>query len=107
MSELFAYVQVIPGFSAEAYAAVAGQLGERAWPGLVVHLAGPCAEGWRIIQVWESEAAFHAFARQRLQAALAQSSAMSRASGPPVFERIIITDAVTAAGPVRHLPGVD
>ena len=34
------------------------------WPakGLLMHLAGPTATGWRVVDVWESEADFMAFA---------------------------------------------
>lgn len=34
------------------------------WPGkgLLMHLAGPTTNGWRVVDVWESEAAFKDFA---------------------------------------------
>lgn len=33
-------------------------------PGLIVHAAGPTDEGFRVVGVWESEAAWHRFAAQ-------------------------------------------
>lgn len=43
--------------------------------GLIVHVAGPTEEGFRIIEVWESEAAWERFETQRPRAA--------EAPGPP------------------------
>lgn len=33
------------------------------WPveGLLVHTAGPAPDGWRVVDVWESQEAFEAF----------------------------------------------
>ena len=39
--------------------------------GLILHLAGPTDEGFRIIGVWESERAWRQFQRENLQPALA------------------------------------
>ena len=39
--------------------------------GLILHLAGPTDEGFRIIGVWESERAWRRFQRENLQPALA------------------------------------
>lgn len=37
------------------------------WPeGLVSHAAGPTATGWCVVDVWESQASFDAFLRDRL-----------------------------------------
>jgi hypothetical protein len=34
------------------------------WPvdGVLAHVAGPSPDGWRVVDVWESEAAFGSFA---------------------------------------------
>jgi hypothetical protein len=35
-------------------------------PGLLAHVAGPAEGGWRVINVWESEAEFRRFQSERL-----------------------------------------
>jgi len=44
----------------ERYEAVARSI-ERAPGGLLVHVAGPTDEGFRIVEIWESEAAWRRF----------------------------------------------
>jgi hypothetical protein len=63
----YALVEDIPA-SWERYQVIARSLG-RAPRGLLVHVAGPTDEGFRIIEVWESEADWLAFSSQ-LEAAL-------------------------------------
>jgi len=59
-----------PGITATDYDRVAKKLtGGRGlealsdWPvkGILFHVAGPTASGWRVVDVWESEAAFREF----------------------------------------------
>lgn len=45
-------------------------LQEQPAAGLLSHTAGPMDGGWRVIDVWENEAAFQAFASTRLGPAL-------------------------------------
>ena len=63
-------VQDIPGGTQEQYDEVAKRLtGGRGlgsladWPtdGILSHVAGPTADGWRVVDVWESEEAFARF----------------------------------------------
>ena len=49
-----------------------GELGE----GQIAHIAAPTDGGWRVVDVWESEEAFHKFAQTR------PGSAMAAAGGP-------------------------
>ena len=42
-------------------------------PGFLMRLAGPTEGGWRNLSVWESQEAFGAFRRERLEPALKQS----------------------------------
>jgi hypothetical protein len=44
-------------------------------PGLIVHTACETAEGIRVIDVWETEADFHAFESDRLMPAMATVAA--------------------------------
>ena len=56
----YALVSDVPA-SWERYQAIVRLLG-RSPKGLLLHLAGPTDEGFRIIEVWESEAAWSGFA---------------------------------------------
>lgn len=46
----------------ENYETFSAALAANAPPGLIVHAAGPTDEGFRIIEVWESEEAWQRFA---------------------------------------------
>jgi hypothetical protein len=47
--------------------------------GLVFHTAGPIPGGWRVFDIWESQAAFDQFFTQRLESAFKQVGL----TGPP------------------------
>jgi quinol monooxygenase YgiN len=49
--------------------------------GAIFHLSGPIDEGWHVIDVWESRAAFDAFQEARIQPALAAAGVQMQ--GPP------------------------
>jgi hypothetical protein len=57
---------------------VAAGLTEPDPQGLILHLAGPTDEGFRIIAVWESEEAWQRFQIERLQPAVAALGGPSR-----------------------------
>jgi hypothetical protein len=78
----YALVQDIPA-SWEQYRGIARSF-ERVPPGLLLRVAGPTDEGIRIIEVWESEAAWRQFA-QDLEAALASVD-------PDVSPRTVVRD---------------
>lgn len=78
----YALVQDVPA-SWERYGTVA-RLFESVPKGLLIHVAGPTDEGFRIIEVWESEAAWLQFA-PNLEAAL-------RSVDPDVGSRAIVRD---------------
>jgi hypothetical protein len=70
-----AIVFEIPGVTKEQYDAVINKLhldGKTA-PGGIFHVAGPMEGGWRVVDVWESEVAFHAFFKAKLQKALQEA----------------------------------
>ena len=50
-----------PGLTREQYDAVGASLPGRAPDGILHHACGPVEGGWRIIDVWESRAAFDRF----------------------------------------------
>ena len=66
----YALVQDIAS-SWEHYERVAAVLTDPPPPGLMLHLAGPTDEGFRIIDIWETEAAWQAFRAERLSTAIA------------------------------------
>jgi hypothetical protein len=66
----YAFVQDIAA-SWEQYESVAAGLTEPTPDGLILHLAGPTDEGFRIIAVWDSEHAWQRFRTERLQSAIA------------------------------------
>ena len=39
-------------------------------PGVLFHAAGPAADGWRVVEVWESQEALEKFFQDQLGAAL-------------------------------------
>ncbi|MDO8613022.1 MAG: hypothetical protein Q7R32_09405 [Dehalococcoidia bacterium] len=39
-------------------------------PGMLSHVAGPTADGWRVVEVWESQEALDRFFQEKLGAAL-------------------------------------
>jgi hypothetical protein len=41
-------------------------------PGLILHAAGPTDEGFRIIEIWQSQAAWESFHAERLRPAVAE-----------------------------------
>jgi hypothetical protein len=51
----------------EQYQRVAAAMGEPAPAGLILHVAGPTEEGFRTIDLWESEQAWETFRGSRLQ----------------------------------------
>jgi hypothetical protein len=60
----YAFVHDVPA-SWEQYARFAEALAETP-AGLILHVAGPTDEGFRIIDVWESEEAWRRFEAERL-----------------------------------------
>ncbi len=65
-----ALVIELPGVTQEQYQKVQDTLGLKGpetWPtGMIVHVAGPTASGWEILNVWESRELFDRFVSGRL-----------------------------------------
>ena len=55
----------VPGAGQEEYDAVMEKLGPSA-PGRLYHVAGPVEEGWKVVDVWETQEAFEEFLAERL-----------------------------------------
>jgi hypothetical protein len=71
-----AYLLEWPGVTQEQYDAVVEdlELGGKAAPGGVFHVAGPTEGGWRVVDVWESPEIFDAFLNTRLGPVLAKNN---------------------------------
>ena len=72
-----AYIMLFDDAREEKYDAVTADLGldgtEAQWPdGIISHTAGKTADGWCVIDVWESAAQFEAFRDARLGPAMAK-----------------------------------
>lgn len=73
----YAYVKDVPA-SWEQYKRVASSLIEPRPTGLILHMAGPTDEGVRIIDLWDSEAAWERYRTERLEPAIAALGGPSR-----------------------------
>lgn len=62
----YGVMQDMPGVDEETYRMVEKHLGPDRPPGLLAHVAGPAEDGWRVINIWDSEAAFRSFLSERL-----------------------------------------
>jgi hypothetical protein len=59
----------MPAVTEAEYRMVEKNLGPDRPEGLLAHVAGPTPEGWRIINIWRSEADFRRFQSERLMRA--------------------------------------
>ena len=91
----YAFVQDV-AVSWEHYERVAETLIDPAPEGLVLHVAGPTDEGFRIIAVWESEEAWQRFRTKALQPAVAALGGPSRPE--PTFRDLRTEHVVIGEG---------
>jgi hypothetical protein len=66
----YAFVQDVPA-SWQHYQQTVARLLDPVPAGLILHVAGPTAEGVRVIDIWESEQAWQRFRAERLAPAIA------------------------------------
>lgn len=91
----YAFVQDVAS-SWEQYRHFAEALGEATPTGLILHVAGPTDEGFRIIDIWETEEAWQAFRADRLEPAIAALGGPARPE--PVFRELHSAHVVTPRG---------
>ena len=89
----YAFVQDVAA-SWHEYQRVTAATLEPAPAGLVLHLAGPTDEGFRIINVWESEAAWQCFRTERLAPASEALAEPSLSRPKPTFRELHATHVV-------------
>ena len=83
LTERWDHVRVLPRdarVTEEMATKVETEVGKAPVAGLVAHVSGPTATGWRIIDVWESEEDYHRFVDERLNPAL---QVATRGQTPP------------------------
>jgi hypothetical protein len=61
----------------EQYACIAAAMSDPAPAGLILHLAGPTDEGFRTIDLWQSDQAWQTFRSSRLEPAAATAAPRS------------------------------
>ena len=66
---MYGVMQDMSGVSEAEYRLVERNLGPDRPPGLLAHVSGPVEDGWRIVNVWESEDAYRRFVSERLMRA--------------------------------------
>ncbi|HMD46370.1 MAG TPA: hypothetical protein VKG43_09430 [Acidimicrobiales bacterium] len=100
---MYAYCQDMPGVTEEMAARVDAEVGTEPIAGLVAHVSGPSAQGWRIIDVWETEEAWIRFQEERLQPALRVATQGARPPSRPV-DVLSVTGvpALTRTGQPSH-----
>jgi hypothetical protein len=54
-------------------------------PGVLFHVAGPVADGWRVVEVWESPEAMEKFFQDKLGAALEKANISVQPEIFPVY----------------------
>lgn len=66
-----------PGVTQQQYDKVQDTLGLKGpetWPsGMILHVAGPTAKGWQVLDVWESREQFDRFVTERLARAVREA----------------------------------
>ena len=96
----YAFVQDVAA-SWQQYELITAATVEPVPSGLILHVAGPTDEGFRIIDVWESEDAWHRFRTERLAPAIAALGGPARAE--PTFRDLHPAHVVLGAiHPKRH-----
>jgi hypothetical protein len=83
----------------EQYQRVTAPTVEPAPQGLILHVAGPTADGFRIIDVWESKDAWERFSEERIAPALAALGGPARPE--PTFRDFDAAHVVTSADALR------
>src|SRR5262245_46614682 len=86
----------------EQYESITATLVEPAPPGLVIHVAGPTDEGFRIIAVWDSEEAWQRFRSDRLEPAIAALGGPARPE--PSFRDLHPTHVVAGRSTIDRDP---
>jgi hypothetical protein len=94
---MYAYCREMPGVTEEMATRVDAGVGDAPVAGLVAHVSGPTAVGWRIIDVWESEEDYERFLTERLNPALAVATTRGVSQPSRPFESFSVTSVSSLA----------
>jgi hypothetical protein len=99
---MFAYCLEMPGVTEAMATRVDAEVGSATPAGLIAHVSGPSSDGWRIIDIWETEADQQRFQAERLGPAVGRATA-GMGAPPTPFEMRSVTgvDALTR-GALAH-----
>ena len=86
---MFAYCLDMPGATEDIAKRVDLAVGPEPVEGLIGHVSGPSRDGWRIIDIWESEEAQQRFQAERLGPAVAQATAGIAGPSAPFETRAV------------------
>ena len=89
---MYAYLQDVAG-DWDTYERVARILGDSPPDGLIIRVAGATTVGYRIIEVWESQGAWHDFRELQLRPALRAVSGEA-SPVPPTFCGLVVDHAI-------------
>ena len=89
---MYAYVQDVAA-DWEVYRSVARSLGDTPPEGIVLRVAGATDTGFRVIEVWQSRAAWEDFRNSQLRPAL-RALAGDAPDRPPMFEDLVVDHAI-------------
>ena len=82
----------VPGTTAAQYDQVRKELhpDNKRPAGMLYHAAGPTANGWRVVEVWESQEAADRYFQEKLGAALTKANISAQ---PDVFQIYNVMEA--------------
>jgi len=94
----WAYIQDNDDISLADYDRVAAEIGSNPPKGLILHVAGAKGNGFRVIDVWESEEAYNRFRNERLLPAIEKAIGREAiAEGPPPMEPLHVHNIIRGA----------
>jgi quinol monooxygenase YgiN len=81
-----------PGVTQAQYEQVVNEVapGNKLPPGMLYHAGGPVQDGWRVVEVWESQEALDRHFREKLGAALQKANVTAQ---PEVFQVVNIMES--------------
>jgi hypothetical protein len=97
----YAFVQDIPA-TWDTYLEIAEALGSTAPEGLVIHVAGPTEEGFRMIGIWDSRLAWDRFRDHRLRAMVEGLAGGFRMQ--PTYRELNIAHSMPGAAIIERWP---
>jgi hypothetical protein len=87
---MYAYCLDMPGANEETARRVDDAVGPAPVAGLVAHVSGPSKDGWRIIDVWATEADQQRFQAERLGPAVEKVTGGMAAPSRPFETRAVM-----------------